>query len=117
MKHINSNLKTIRRRIMLRVWYSYLISLVNNPIAVAGMVFGASGTLFVQIVSVPNILLNLLEVRLGAVPQYMWQVLVKTVVNGEFLKLVTLVFIIFSLLYLRALLRHSSFSNRLIQSV
>jgi fumarate reductase subunit D len=117
MKHIQSNLKRIKRRIMLRVWYSYLISLVNNPVAWAGMVFGASGTLFVQIVSVPNILLNLLNVRLGAVPQYLWQVLVKTVVNGEFLKLVTLVLIIFSILYLHALLRHSSFSNRLIQSV
>ncbi len=117
MKHIESNLKIIKRRIMLRVWYSYLISSVSNPVALAGMVFGASGTLFIQIVSVPNILLNLLEVRLGAVPQYMWQVLVKTVVNGEFLKLVTLILIMFSFLYLYTLLRHPSFSHRLIQSV
>lgn len=113
MKHIEHNLKAIKRRIMLRVWFSYIVSLINNRVAGVGVIFGASLTLFVQLVSVPNILHNLMQVRLGAVPEYIWQTLVKVVVNGELLKLLTLVLIVASLWYLRSLIHHSSqFSNR-----
>lgn len=118
MKHIESNLKNIKRRIMLRVWYSYMLSLIVSPVTLVGMVLGISGTLFVQLVSLPNIFINLLNVRLGAVPEYIWQTLVNSAANGEFLKLVTLVLIFVSILYLRALLRQTPFSSsgRFIQS-
>jgi hypothetical protein len=117
MKHISSNLESTKNRIMRRVWYTYFISLLGRPVTAVGMVFGASLMLFFKLVSVSAILHNLLEVRLGAVPQYVWQTFVKLVENGEFLKLVSLALIIVSVLYLRSLLKHATFESGLMRSV
>ena len=110
MQHIEHNLRQIKRRIMVRVWYSFILSLFENRFAWVGILFGASATLFIQLVSLSNILKNLLEVKLGSVPQYIWQVLVNTVASGELLKVISLVLIFLSTLYLFALLRQSSWS-------
>ena len=115
MIHIGHNLKVVKRRIMFRVWLSYLIGLANLS-AFAGLVFGSSVVLLFRIVSVPSILTNLLEVRLGAVPQYIWHVFAKIFINGEFLKLITVFLIVSSLMYLYLSLRHSSFSNHFVQN-
>lgn len=111
MQHIEYNLKQIKRRIMVRVWYSFIFSLFENRFAWVGLLFGASATLFIQLVSLPNILLNLLEVKLGSVPQYIWQVLINAVAGGELLKVMSLLLIFLSLFYLFALLRQSHWSN------
>jgi hypothetical protein len=116
MQHIEHNLRSIKRRIMLRVWYAYALSLTKNPFMLAGLVFGASVTLFVNLVSVPSIIMNLLDVRLGSVPEYIGQTLLSTWTNGNFLKLVSLVLIVASVLYLRTLLKHSTFNRNLTQS-
>lgn len=95
------NKLTLKTRIMMWVWYSYLKKIVVNPIAFKGMVFGASLVLFVQLVSVADIMMNLLQVQVGTVPAYVWQAITSAIVDGEFLKVVTLGIIIFSLLSLR----------------
>ncbi len=112
MKPIQNNLKAIRRRIMLRVWYSYIISLVVSPVTAAGVIFGASFSLSLKLFSVSSIIHNLMEVRLGSVPDYLWQTLVSIVTRGEFLKLVSLILIVASLVYLRRLLRGVHFGTQ-----
>lgn len=111
MKSIEDNLKVIKRRIMIRVWYIFIISLLENRFAWVGLIFGASATLFIQLVSLTNILHNLLQVKLGLVPEYIWQVLVNAVAGGELLKVISLVLIVVSTLYLFALLRQSHWST------
>lgn len=116
MEHIEKNLRAIRRRIMVRVWYSYLITMTTNSAALVGLVLGASLALFFKLVSVSSILHNLLEVRLGSVPEYIWSTLTRTAASGEFLKLISLTLIIVSLLYLKSLLRKITFDSNLTQS-
>ncbi|HMO78305.1 MAG TPA: hypothetical protein PKA42_01375 [Candidatus Paceibacterota bacterium] len=118
MQHIEYNLRAIKRRIMVRVWYSYILSLFENRFAWVGILFGASVTLFTQLVSLADIFRNLLEVKLGLVPQYIWNVLVNAVSTGELLKVVSLLLILLSTLYLLALLKQSHWSGtgRFIQS-
>ena len=94
---LNNNL-SIKNRVMIRVWYSYILSVIFNPTTLRGGILGASVVLFVTLVSVPSIVLNLLQVQVGTVPTYIWQTITTAVANGEFLKLLTLGVIIFSLL-------------------
>lgn len=117
MQHIEHNLISLRRRIMRRVWYRYVLSLVLSRAALTGIFFGFSTTLFFKLVSVPNIIMNLLNVQLGALPQYVWQVLVNTFINGEFLKLVTLALFVYFLFYLRSLLKGVHMSGDVAHSV
>jgi hypothetical protein len=121
MQHINQNLKSIRGRIMRRVWYRFALSLLLSKAAAAGVLFGFSITLFFQLVSVPNIVKNLLSVELGNVPQYIWQTLVGTFVDGEFLKLATLALFVYFLFYLRnmlrSMLRNGHLSGEIVRSV
>jgi len=98
MKFSLTNNLSIRTRVMMRVWYSYILSIVFSPSTLRGGILGASIVLFVSLVSVPNILSNLLQVQVGAVPTYMWQTVTTAIADGEFLKLLTLGIIIFSLL-------------------
>ncbi len=102
---------------MLRVWYSYGISLLVNRFTFVGVLLSASVSLSVKLFSLPNILLNLMDVRLGAVPQYVWQVFASTLARGELLKILVLVMIVLSTLYLFALLKDSSFNTRTVQSI
>jgi hypothetical protein len=60
----------LRRSIMRRVWYIYGVSVVARPAFGLGFLFGASVIAFWRLVSVTSIILNLLNVRLGDVPQY-----------------------------------------------
>jgi hypothetical protein len=103
MRHITTIMQSSsqKRAIMRRVWYSYFVGLVLSRYTLRGLVLGVSGALFVLSVSVPHIVLNLLSVQVKAVPQYVWDTIVAAVQNGEFLKLVTLGVIVFSLLSFR----------------
>lgn len=57
--------------------------------------------LFVTLVSLPSIISNLLAVPLRTVPEYVWTTIAAAALNGEFLTLLTLGVIVFSLLSLR----------------
>lgn len=102
----------LKNKIMQRVWYSYIISIVLSSMTIIGIVFGASSTLFIKLVSIPDILSNLLQVQLGTVPLYVWQMFAHAVTGGEFLKLLTLGLIIFSLLSFRFVIREQGRTMR-----
>jgi hypothetical protein len=104
MQHINHNLRTIKRRIMLRVWYSYLWSLVLRGGFVYGFFLGGAVALFGRLTHVAAITHNLLEVPLGAVPSFAWQAISTALAGGEVLTvLVTLSIITISIGALRKL--------------
>ncbi len=60
----------LRRRIMRRVWYAYMLSTLLRPALVMGFVFGVSIIAFWRLVSITSIAENLLNVQLGALPRY-----------------------------------------------
>ena len=77
---------------MRRVWYSYMLSILLSFATLLGVV---------KLVSITDIFNNLLQVQLGAIPTYVWQVFSQAVSQGEFLTLISLGLIIFSLLSFR----------------
>lgn len=83
---------------MRRVWYSYMVSLLANFSTLLGFIFGVSSFMFIKLVSVGDVVANLLSVEVGAVPEFIYSTFAQAVHNGEFLTLITLGLIIFSLL-------------------
>ncbi len=83
---------------MRRVWYSYLLSLVISRETLRGFIVGTSAMVLVELVSVSSIFHNLLAVRLGDVPVYIWQVFAQAFSQGEFLTLAAVGLLVFSLL-------------------
>lgn len=91
MQHINHNLSKIRRRILLRVWYSYFLSLFVRGGFAYGLVLGGVVAAFGRLTHVAAISHNLLEVPVGSVPVYVWQSITTALAGGEVLTvLVTL---------------------------
>ncbi len=85
MQHIDHNLKAIRRRIMLRVWYSYFLSLFIRGSFFYGLLLGGVVSGFGRLTHVSAIINNLLDVPLGMVPNYIWQTIMSAVASGEIL--------------------------------
>jgi hypothetical protein len=92
---------SLRRKIMRRVWYSFAIRRVFSLTTLKGFALAVSAGIFVQIVSVTSLVNNLLSVQVKAVPEYVWSTLVASATSGEFLKLITLGVIVFTLLSFR----------------
>ncbi len=91
MKHIEHNLKSIHRRIMLRVYYSYALSLIGRSAFAHGLVLGGLIALFGRLTHVAAITHNLLEVPVGALPSFIWSTITSALSGGEVLTvLVTL---------------------------
>jgi hypothetical protein len=67
----------LRRRIMRRVWYAYMLSTLLRPALVMGFVFGVSIIAFWRLVSITSIVTNLLNVKLGALPTYVFGALIQ----------------------------------------
>lgn len=82
---------------MRRVYYAYTMSLLRNPAAFRGFIFGASFMLFLQLVSVPNILKNFLGMEVSAVPTFIFNAFMR----GEVLTLLTMGIMVMSLLSFR----------------
>jgi FtsH-binding integral membrane protein len=101
MNTLNQPAKILRRAIMRRIWYSYLLSVTLSFAALRGFVLGVSAMLFVTLVSLPSIISNILAVPLGVLPDYVWTTITSAFSNGEFLTLLTFGLIIFSLLSFR----------------
>lgn len=91
MQHINHNLAQIRRRILLRVWYSYFLSLFVRGSFAYGLVLGGVVAAFGRLTHVAAITHNLLEVPAVSLPAYVWQSITTALAGGEVLTvLVTL---------------------------
>ncbi|MEZ4103751.1 MAG: hypothetical protein R3B60_00505 [Candidatus Paceibacterota bacterium] len=109
MKNSSSN---IRRVVMRRVWYSYLLSIFVSYSTLFGFIFGVSSFVFIKLVSVGDVVSNLLAVQVGAVPDFIYNTFAQAIANGEFMTLLTLGLIIFSLLSWRF---QGHFYHRVIQ--
>jgi hypothetical protein len=83
MKHIEHNLRSIKRRIMVRVWYSYILSLVERMPFAHGLVLGGVVALFGRLTHVAALTDNLLRVPVSAVPSYVWQTITSALKGGE----------------------------------
>ncbi len=94
MKHIEHNLNSIRRRIMVRVWYSYALSLVERSTFAHGLVLGGLVAIFGRLTHVAALTDNLLHVPATSLPSYVWQTMVAALTGGEVLTvLVTLLLV------------------------
>lgn len=100
---------------MRRVWYSYLLSVLVSKATVRGFALGFSGFLFVNLVSLPSIVMNLLSVQVKAVPEYVWSTITEAVATGQFLTLITLGIVVFSILSFRLPRRETFISDDLTQ--
>jgi hypothetical protein len=84
----------IRRNIMRRVWYTYLLSVFVRPATALGFLFGASVIGLWKLVSLTSIATNVLNVRVGELPQY----IVASLMQTEMLVLFAFGSIVFTLL-------------------
>ncbi|MFM2339592.1 MAG: hypothetical protein RLZZ360_228 [Candidatus Parcubacteria bacterium] len=62
--------RSLRRAVMRRVWYVFMVSLILRPALVLGFVFGASAIAFWRLVSITSIVENFLQVQVGHLPTY-----------------------------------------------
>ncbi|MCA9365908.1 hypothetical protein KC723_03350 [Candidatus Kaiserbacteria bacterium] len=66
------NSKTLRRKIMLRVYYAYAISLITHPMAMRGIAFPIALAIFAKQVHVASVINNALATDLGRLPYFIW---------------------------------------------
>lgn len=94
MKHIDMNIVATRRRLMRRVWYSYLLSILSRTAFVHGFVLGGSVAMFGRLTHVAAITDNLLRVPVSSIPEYISQTITAALSGGEVLTvLVTLLLV------------------------
>ena len=110
-----TNQEQLKRRIMRRVWYSFAVSVLVSYATLRGFLLGFSGVLFIKLVSVPSILNNLLGVEVRAVPDYVWNSFAHAFSQGEFVTLISLGVIVFSLLSLGLPKRPEFFEGNITQ--
>lgn len=72
MNTIHSQAK-LTRQIMRRVYYAYGISIFCSTAMVRGFFFGASIIAFWRLVSISSIVTNMLNVKVGQLPYYVWE--------------------------------------------
>jgi Na+/H+-dicarboxylate symporter len=94
MKHIDMNIVATRRRLMRRVWYSYLLSLVTRSSFVHGFMLGASVSMFGRLTHVAAITNNLLEVPVGFIPTYALETIRGALAGGEVLTVLVTVLLV-----------------------
>ena len=85
---------TIKKSVMRRVYYIFTLRAVKHPLFSHGVVMGASFFLLSQAVSIPNIWVNMLEVKVGDLAQF-W--------IGAFLNTGALTLVLLTLLLVAAL--------------
>ncbi len=117
MKNFLLPQNSLQRRIMRRVWYSYSLSILVSNAMARGFILGFSAVLFLELVSVPSVLANLLSVEVKAVPEYVWQSVLQSIVTGEVLQLIMLGIMFLSLLSFRFNLRSTLPKGQAMQHV
>ena len=110
MKHIEHNLRAVHRRIMVRVWYSYLLSLVEQSTFIHGFVLGGLIALFGRLTHVAALTGNLLLVPVPALPKHIWDTVTGAISHGEVVTVMVTVCLAFlsgaALVRLRSALIH-----------
>ncbi len=116
MKHIEHNLNAIKRRIMVRVWYSYALSLMERSTFMHGFVLGGLVAVFGRLTHVAALTGNLSHVPASSLPSYVWDTIVAALTGGEVVTvLVTLCLVLLSitaLMRLAAVVTHLHRSHK-----
>lgn len=68
----------LRKNIMRRVYYAFLIDKLKHPVVSHSIVLAVSFFLFTRVVSVPSVWKNLMEIKVGEVLSYLTQALIHT---------------------------------------
>ena len=76
-------MKTIQSKIMRRVYMSYVLSYVEQPLLWCGLVLGAAIALLGRFTHVASIIDNTLATPLGGVPAYMANSFMTAIARGE----------------------------------
>lgn len=71
-------MEDLRRTIMRRVYYAYAIRSITHPIFVHTLAFGLCFLALSQVISIPDIWANIMEVKVGELAGYLWHALVTT---------------------------------------
>jgi hypothetical protein len=90
----NSQSIVLRRAIMTRIWCAFGLSVLISAPTFKGFLFGSSLIAFWRLVSITSIIDNLLSVRVGELPGYLWH----SLVQAEVFALLAFGIIIFTLL-------------------
>jgi hypothetical protein len=81
----NINPKTLKYRIMLRVWYAFFIARLDFGALGNGLLLGGAVALFGRLTHVSAITQNILEVPLGSLPGFVWGTITSALSGGEVL--------------------------------
>ncbi|MEN9920658.1 MAG: hypothetical protein RL538_551 [Candidatus Parcubacteria bacterium] len=93
---------TLHKKIMRRVYYSYAIRFVTEPMLWQGMVLGVCVALFGRLTHVAAIARNLEATSVGNAPQFILNSFLNALTHGEvFTVLVTLAMILLSISFAR----------------
>ena len=63
-------MKTLQQKIMRRVYYAFALRLALHPIFFHALLLGLSIFALSRVVSIPNILVNLMDVKVGELAQF-----------------------------------------------
>ncbi len=85
---------TLRNNVMRRVYYSFALSFVTNPMLWQGFFLGASIALFGRLTHVASIIHNLAVTRIDHAPQFVWNSFVHAYTSGEVLTVLVVLFMI-----------------------
>jgi hypothetical protein len=100
--------KSFRRRIMYRVYLSFLVSIAEHRFFWKGFLFGAALALFGRLVHVAAVANNVLSVPLANLPRHILGAFEHAFLSGEFLTiLATLVMLTVGISFIRAFVRLS----------
>lgn len=85
---------TLQQTVMRRVYYSYAIRFISEPMLWQGFVLGACVALFGRLTHVAAISHNLAATRLENTPTFIWNSFVHAATNGEMLTVLVVLFMI-----------------------
>ena len=84
----------LHRTVMRRVYYSYAVRFVSEPMLWQGFVLGACVALFGRMTHVAAIAHNFTATRVENTPTYVWNSFVHAFNNGEVLTVLVVLFIV-----------------------
>lgn len=84
----------LHKTVMRRVYYSFAVRFISEPMLWQGFVLGACVALFGRLTHVAAITHNLAATRIENAPSYVWNSLVYAANNGEVLTVLVVLFIV-----------------------
>jgi hypothetical protein len=98
--------KSFRRRIMYRVYVSFVLSIAEHRFFWRGFLFGAALALFGRLVHVAAVANNVLSVPLASLPRHILGAFEHAFLSGEFLTIMAvLVMVTIGVSFVRAFIR------------